>query len=428
MSDELFHLPGAWLEDNLNDAESEEILDFLAWATQNNVLKIDDVNSLRHFNSYMNSYMHLCYKIYKDSQHLQIRDNSVIDSRGNEIDMFTKTIEFVEKSLMVGLSRIKFPDKYVTPTDRVTRMFFQNKIPFGIPTEINSGSIPLKKPLNIPALKDTANNKDKFKDQHGVLKENKKENLIIAPIITLSLKELPRAVELSSNIEPFDNEVFRAVCSLQEMGNKTFTGHDIYRVMTMNSKAMASKNTLALINNSWNRLTNVAMYIDTGNVGDAYNFVRWKSDRRIIEGRSDTVIVQNQHGFFETTVYTVFEEPILKTYASHLGQIGRYPAKWFNTPISKTPEILIIQTAMLDHILAIPAVSNHILYSTLFSRVNINKASSGAERAKKSRLRTQIHRILDYWVKCNVICSWREIKKGASLYCIEINKFDQKKI
>lgn len=37
---------------------------------------------------------------------------------------------------------------------------------------------------------------------------------------------------------------YGSVVKLQDMGNKRFTGHDIYRTMTMNPNALATEETL----------------------------------------------------------------------------------------------------------------------------------------------------------------------------------------
>ena len=196
--------------------------------------------------------------------------------------------------------------------------------------------------------------------------------------------------------------------------------------MTGNPNAVATAEKLKMIDISWKKLTSVSIKIDTGNMGDAYNFVRWIRNRRIIEGVDDTIIIKNQHGLFSTTIYMINEEPILKTYAAYMGQIRRYPAKLLNTPVNKTPELIILQTALLEHIQAIPDISRHILYDTLFSKINLAAKNPAAERKKKAKLRGYIHKILDYWKECGLnndnFGGWHEEKKNNAVYCIVIDK------
>lgn len=304
---------------------------------------------------------------------------------------------FPQDPLLAAMQEIVLPDEIVQPLDRVTRKFFANELKPNTEITVKSGTIPGK--------------------QNG-----KKIETVIAPVVTVSLLDLPPGIELSRDIELMDNAVFTHVCSLFEAGNKHFTGNDIYRSMTGNPNAIASPEKLQEIDDSWTRLTSTAMKLDTGNMGDAYHFARWVRNRRIIEGGKDTVIVQNQHGRFEATVYTVNEEPTLKTYSDALGQVGRYPAEILNTPVNKTTEIIILQNALLQHIQDIPKISNHIVYDTLFSKINITAPTPNAERQKKAKLRKQIYKILNHWKKAGLITDWHEEKKGNTIHCIVIDK------
>ena len=112
----------------------------------------------------------------------------------------------------------------------------------------------------------------------------------------------------------------------------------------------------------------------------------------------------------------------MKTYSDALGQIGRYPPAVLNTPVNKTTEIIILQNALLRHIQDIPNISNHILYDTLFSRIDITAPTPAAERQKKAKLRKQIHKILDHWKRIGIINGWTEQKQGNTIYCLVIDK------
>ena len=171
---------------------------------------------------------------------------------------------FPQDPLQAALQEITLPDEIVQPLDRVTRTFFANKLPPDKEITVRSGTIPGK--------------------QNG-----KRIETVIAPVVTVSLLDLPAGIELSRDIEEMDNAVFTAVCSLFEAGNKRFTGQDIYRVMTGNRNALATPDKLQEINSSWTRLTSTAMKLDTGNMGDAYHFVRWIRNRRIIEGGKERI-------------------------------------------------------------------------------------------------------------------------------------------
>lgn len=409
MTGDMIHTPGEWLDHELTEQESDEMLAFIEKAAnlkESGNLTNDHI--IEELSPFMNSVMHFLYRVDKDRHQLHTTPDGVFNADDKSFDMIAYTIDFIafyltNKELASELQEIKLPDETATPIDRLTRMFFKNELPFNTPQAVKSGTIQTKQP-------------------------GSKLPTIIAPVVTISLLDLPPGIDISRNVEAFDNEVFRAVCALQERGNKKFTGHDIYRAMTMNPNALATEGTLQMIDTSWKRLTSIAIKLDTGNVGDVYNFARWIKNRRILEGGDDTLIVQNQHGLCKSTVYTLNEEPILKTYAQHLGQIGRYPAKWLNTPVNKTPELLILQTALFDHIQAIPSISNHIKYETLFDKIDISAPTANAVRQKKNKLRNQIHKMLDYWVSCGMITGWYEVKKGNTIHSVVIDKNTRPKL
>lgn len=408
MSDKNIRTPGEWLDDELTEQESEDILSLTnSLGEIKELTKTDDIAIFDQLAPYMNSFMHLWYKLNKERLQLHTTVDGIEDAQGNGFDIVAYTVDFIGFIIMgdtlTNTIDIRVSDEIVTPIDKVTKMFFQNKIPFDKPKKIISG--------------------DKAIIQQ---EDGKKAKVKIAPIVTVSLLDPPPGVEFSRDIEPFDNAVFNSVCTLQDSGNNRFTGHDIYRQMTGNPNAVATAEKLKMIDISWKKLTSVSIKIDTGNMGDAYNFVRWIRNRRIIEGVDDTIIIKNQHGLFSTTIYMINEEPILKTYAAYMGQIRRYPAKLLNTPVNKTPELIILQTALLEHIQAIPDISRHILYDTLFSKINLAAKNPAAERKKKAKLRGYIHKILDYWKECGLnnknFGGWHEEKKNNAVYCIVIDK------
>lgn len=300
--------------------------------------------------------------------------------------------------ITADLQNVVMPTEIVAPIDRVTRSYFANKLKPNHEVTIKSGH-----------------------DITIVTGDGKKEKQPLAPKVKVSLLEIPPEIKVSREPMPFDNDVFIAVCSLYESGNTRFTGHDIYRTMTGNPDAKATEETLQLIDDAWTRLTTTTMCLDSGTMGNAYGFAQYIRDRCIIEGGRDKAIIQNQHGHFEVVVYTVLEKPTLLEYAQLLNQVSRFPAIEQNTPVNKTLELLAIQNAILEHIHAIPRLSNHILYETLYELLDLDGKTENYIRLRKKRTREAIHKMLDYWKKQGVVTSWKDIKKGNAFYAIEVN-------
>ena len=292
---------------------------------------------------------------------------------------------------------ITIPSEIVAPIDKVTRSYFENKLKPNYEVIIKSG-----------------------KDITVVNDAGKKEKQPLAPKVTVSLLEMPVEVKISREPTAFDNDVFIAICSLHEGGNSRFTGNDIYRTMIGNPKAIAPDDVLKMIDDSWTRLTTTTMRLDSGTMGNAYGFAQYIRDRRIVEGGRDKAIIGNQHGKFEIIVYTILEKPTLLEYAQLISQVSRFPALEQNTPLRKNMEILSVQNRILEHIHAIPRLSNHILYDTLYELLDMEGLTETSIKKKKARIRDSIHKMLDYWKAQGVILSWKDIKKSNVFYAIEI--------
>lgn len=294
----------------------------------------------------------------------------------------------IDPEIVRALQESRMPAEAAFPKDKVTKMLMEAKIhPDPEPFTIESGKIGKKeKPTTLYAQ------------------------------VEISLEQLPNGVSIPREFSPSDNAVFRAVCSLVDARTMIFTGDDIYRVMTGNKEAAATPAQLQAIYESWIRLTTTAMRLDTGNMGDAYNFKRWEHVGHVIEGTTDILTYGNQYGTSQNRYYKVNSPPVLMKYANLLNQVERYPVYLGNTPVNKTPEILAIQNALLDRIVTIPRMNNTIRYSDIF-RVLGNKEISSI---KKKKLREYIAKMLNYWVEVGLISKWEEVKEGRSFVAVKV--------
>ena len=67
-----------------------------------------------------------------------------------------------------------------------------------------------------------------------------------------------------------------------------------------------------------------------------------------------------------------------------------------------------------------PNLSKTILYETVYNQLNIQAASDGALRKKKSKVRDQIKTILDYWKQEDFIAGYVENRRGQVVYSVTI--------
>lgn len=294
----------------------------------------------------------------------------------------------VDPEIARALQESRMPAEAVFPKDKVTKMLMSAKVhPDPEPFIIESGKI-----------------------------GKKEKSTTLYAKVEISLEQLPNGVSIPREFSPSDDAVFRAVCSLVDAGTMIFTGDDIYRVMTGNKDAAATPAQLQAIYESWVRLTTTAMKLDTGNMGDAYNFKRWEHVGHVIEGTTDVFTYGNQYGSTQNRYYKVNAHPALMRYADLLSQVERYPVYLGNTPVNKTPEILAIQNALLDRIMAIPRMNNTIRYNDIFKVLGNKKLTT----TQKTRMRGYIAKMLDYWVEAGLLSKWEEVKEGRSYVAVKV--------
>ena len=237
--------------------------------------------------------------------------------------------------------------------------------------------------------------------------------------VEISLDALPSGVEITREFTSFDDSVFRAICSIIDGGASVFTGDDIYRTMTGNIGCNPTPEQLQAIYESWIRLTTTVMTLDTGNVGTPYKFERWRQMGHVVEGTTGEHIVGNQHGITSTRYYKVSAKPMLVNFANLLDQVARYPLFIANTPVSKNPEMMALQNALLDRIIALTSskkMSNVILYEYILSHAGLKDVP----KAKMARIRGYIAKMLDYWVQVGLLSKWEEVKKGRSFVAVKV--------
>ena len=65
-------------------------------------------------------------------------------------------------------------------------------------------------------------------------------------------------------------------------------------------------------------------------------------------------------------------------------------------------------------------LSKTIVYDTVYNQIEVTAASDGALRKKKSKVRDQVKKILDYWKQEEFIAGYVENKRGTRIYSVTI--------
>ena len=252
------------------------------------------------------------------------------------------------------------------------------------------------------------------------------------PAPVLSLTNLPDGVSITGQdkITEEHNEIFNIICSYSDAGKNFFTDSGICKTMYRSNTADQRNR----INEIIVSMMPDIITIDTGTMGDYYNFERKKIKGYVLPVEILEETVGNQHGTSTSRIYHLLKEPIFLTYGKMLNQVVRYPREAFNTPVNKTLETISLHFYLLDRISAIPRISNRIVYDTIFEHLNISGTGASANN-KKANIRNRTRIILKTWKDNGYIKGWHEetkekkrvkldnqgkAKRGISSYCIVI--------
>lgn len=310
----------------------------------------------------------------------------------NALDRVIET-EQGKEQLEMALQSIHLPDKIAHNSDKVSRKFFRNLLPPDTEITVDSGP-------EIPIGTGSRKTLEKMESH-----------------VEISLLELPDNISISRDPSLWDDVVHSLAGSLYENGNTIITPDSIYRAYLKDPAAAPTEERRKEIDESMLRMMSMLMTIRTNKAMEAAYGISMNVTENVISATRIEAEITNQYGTHKIIAYKLKTKPLLFRYADSINQVQRFLPEVFNTPINKTTEIIVLQSALLDTIEQIKAGtrSNHILYDTLFGDCKTFYGLSNEQaKRKKSVMRRHIHKMLDYWKSKGVIKDWSEIMKGRS--------------
>jgi hypothetical protein len=283
-----------------------------------------------------------------------------------------------------------YPVNFLAPTDKVSNLTFSN--------ELTGGHI-----------------QQLAMEQRGRKKQ-------ITTLASINFDNLNGSVQIKGRKEltAYDREVHDAIITLYiDGGNEYITPQMIYQVMTGNPDAYLNPKQAEAISESITKCMYSRLIIDASEEAKAYGFDSFKYDGSLISGERVTASL---NGTVVECLH-ILRPPVLYEYANKKNQIGRFDIKLLNSPIKKTEEIITLQGYLYRRILSMKGSSNlskTIVYETVYNQIDITAASDGALRKKKSKVRDQVKKILDYWKQEGFIAGYVENKRGARIYSVTI--------
>ena len=261
----------------------------------------------------------------------------------------------------------KYPANFLSPTDKVTSLAFAGEL---------TG--------------------DQLQQLAMERRGSKKQ---ITTLASIDFDNLNGSVQIKGRREltAYDREVHDAIITLFiDGGNEYITPQMIYQVMTGNPDAYLNPKQAEAISDSITKCMYSKLTIDAGEEAKAYGFDSFKYDGNLISGERVTATLNGN----VLECLRILRPPVLYEYANKKNQIGRFDIKLLNSPINKTEEIITLQGYLYRRILSMKGsstLSKTIVYDTVYNQIEVTAASDGALRKKKSKVRDQIKKILDYW-------------------------------
>ena len=220
-------------------------------------------------------------------------------------------------------------------------------------------------------------------------------------------------------LTPYDQEVHDAILSLYLAGNEYITNRMIYQTMTgaspndITKASGISKKSLDEIDDAITKLMYSIIVIDASEEASAFGYEMFKYDSTVLAAER---ITAKLNGSAPVECLHLLRVPVLYSYSDRKGQISRVPIGLLNTPGRKTRENIELQGYLMRRIEAIKrgAISNSILYDTIFKTLQIDETSNPAK--KRGQVRKNAQDILNRWVKDGYIVSYHEEKRGNTFY------------
>ncbi len=283
-----------------------------------------------------------------------------------------------------------YPVTFLTPTDKVSNLAFSNELTGG--------------------------------QKQKVAMERRGRKKQITTLASINFDNLNGSVQIKGRKEltAYDREVHDAIITLYVDGvNEYITPQMIYQVMTGNPNAYLNPKQAEAISESITKCMYSRLIIDASEEAKAYGFDSFKYDGSLISGERVTASLNGT----VVECLRILRTPVLYEYANKKNQIGRFDIKLLNSPINKTEEIITLQGYLYRRILSMKGSSNlskTIVYDTVYNQIDVKAASPGALRKKKSKVRDQIKKILDYWKQEEFIAGYVENKRGKRIYSVTI--------
>ena len=235
-------------------------------------------------------------------------------------------------------------------------------------------------------------------------------------------------VQFDGKIDVVDDLILNTIYSFSRAGFEYFTPREILQHVFGNVSDHFQQETVETVERHLDRMTYLKLTIlmKDGMGNDVYANVRGQKYRpySLKENLLDVSVLELRSKNFgrKLLVYKLNRKSPLFKYAEGLHQITSWSAIYMAVPCRKTIQNAVIINYLLTKISLIKNPKNRylntgILFETIYDELQLDVST----RKKKKNIRDAIKIMFDYWVKINLLISYKFVKNGQAYYKIVFN-------
>ncbi len=235
-------------------------------------------------------------------------------------------------------------------------------------------------------------------------------------------------VQFDRKFDAIDELILNTIYSFSRAGFDYFTPREILQHVFGNVADHFQQETVETVEQHLERMTYMKLTIlmKDGLGNDKSVKVRGKqySPYSLKETLLDVSVLELRSKNFgrKLLVYKLNRKSPLFKYAEGLNQITSWAAAYMAVPCRKTIQNAVIINYLLTKISLIKNPKNHYLNTgILFETIHDELQLDVTTRKKKKIIRDAIKIMFDYWVKINLLMSYKFVKNGQKFYKIVLN-------
>ena len=237
--------------------------------------------------------------------------------------------------------------------------------------------------------------KDQIEGQYALEIEMGKKNENAIVYYSVDFEALEKDITISRRLEPYDKRVYIAVSALFNSGLEIVSLSQVYSAMGYENRPSATD--FEKVNNAITKMMKTHITIDNERESRAHKRIQHSVyDASLLPCERVTGFVNGQ--LTEGLIH-IFREPPVMSFAKERKQITTIKPALLQSPLSKTPENILIEDYLIDRIAKIKSGNGtrKILLQTLYDNVGITTTK------QKQRAPEKLRRALDHFVKNDFI-------------------------